>query len=133
MNRRTFMSIAAGALIGLSLTATAQAATSWHYLGTRKVNPIVDQDRIHVGAVRGKFRKIRLTVNGNGLYVYNLRVIYVNGAIDNIPVRFHFAQGTWSRVIDLRGNRRFIKEIRFFYGRPVNGKGRTYVSVFGRR
>ena len=125
---------AAFAALAIAVTSTVALATpAWDYLGSRKVNWLVDRDTIPVGIVQGTFGKLLLTVRGNGLFVYDLKVTYGNGSVQDVPVRFHFAQGTTSRVIALPGvTNRIIRNVQMVYSKPFNGNGPTYVDVFGR-
>jgi hypothetical protein len=131
--RSRILAAAFGA-IAIAVTSTIAVATAgWDYLGSRQVNWLVDRDTIPVGIVEGTFDKLLLRARGNGLFVYDLKVTYGNGVTDDIPVRFHFAQGTASRVIALPGvTNRIIKRIEVVYGKPYNGNGPTYLDVFGR-
>ncbi len=132
MDRRSFITGFALAATGGLIATQAQAAT-WYSLGTRRVNGLVDVDQINVGAGAGVFDAIRLKVTGNDLMIYDLDVRYGNGARDDIPVRLLIPQGGMTRVIDLRLNNRFIRYVRFTYGKFANGQGPTYVELQGRR
>ena len=63
------------------------AASAWENLGCQKVGFLVDRDVIKVGRQEGKFKAIRLKVDGNKVYMTDVKVIYANGAPDDIPVR----------------------------------------------
>ena len=132
MDRRGFMLGLAGAAAALALPEAAEAAV-WVPLGTRRVNGLLDVDRIHVGAGLGTFRRIRIKVRGNALLLYDLRVRYGNGSEDKIPVRVLIPQGGYTRAIDLSGNDRFIRYVQFTYGKLPNGAGPTFVELYGRR
>ena len=132
MDRRSFVTGLVLAATGGLLSTESQAAT-WYSLGKRKVNGLVDFDQINVGRAAGIFDKIRLKVTGNDLMIYNLTVRYGNGANDDIPVRLLIPEGGSTRVIDLRASNRFIRHVRFSYGKFANGRGSTYVELFGRR
>jgi hypothetical protein len=112
------------------ITGEAQAA-SWVLLGRRQVNGGVDVDQINVGRGAGVFSRIRLKVTGNDLMIYDLDVRYGNGANDDIPVRLLIPQGGQTRAIDLRANNRFIRHVRFTYGKFANGRGATHVELWG--
>ena len=132
MDRRNLlMGIGAVALGGLA-AAPAEAAT-WYLLGKRRVNGLIDLDRINVGAGAGTFDKIRLHVTGNDLMIYDLDVRYGNGARDDISVRLLIPQGGYTRTIDLRHSDRFIRHVAFSYGKFANGRGATWVELYGRR
>jgi hypothetical protein len=136
MQRRKFLLALTGAVATAMTAGVAEAA--WSPLGTRKVNPFVDHDTFFLGGLSGPtFRRLKIKVTGNGLFVYNLKVVYGNGDVDNIPLRFHFKQGSQSRSINLEnrasGNpNRHIRRVEFWYGRPLNLKGRTYVHLYGK-
>jgi hypothetical protein len=133
MLRRTFLGgLVVAAAVPMLMTSEAQAA-SWRFLGKRRVQPYLDYDEIPVGASQGTFTKIRLKVTGNDLMIYDLDVRYGNGVNDDIPVRLVIPQGGQTRAIDLRANRRFIRNVRFKYGKPVNGRGATWVELYGYR
>lgn len=135
MDRRQFLSgIAMMAAAGPLLSSTsAEAAPAWVYLGRRRVNGLLDRDRIAVGAGAGRFTAIRLRVTGNSLLLYDLIVRYGNGNPDNLRVRTLIRQGGTTRAIDLKANRRFIRDVSFTYGKLPNGRGPTYVELWGRR
>jgi hypothetical protein len=120
--------ITAGALICLALAPTA-AQARWERLGCQKVGFIADKDIIRVGRGEGRFKSIRLQVSGNKVYMDDLKVIYANGEPDDIPVRSEIRAGGQTRPLDLRGERRAIKEIEMKYRSQPNFKGQATVCV----
>ena len=132
MDRRTFLTTLAGAGVATILPATAEAAT-WVHLGTERVRGLVDVDRIHVGAGWGKFRKVRLRVRGNDLFLYRFVVKFENGGEQEMHVSNYIPQGGHTRTLDLHGGKRFIRHVTFFYGKIPNGQGSTWVDLFARR
>ena len=135
MDRRTFLSggaLAFAAAATTALSTQAEAAT-WVLLGRRRVNGGLDFDEIPVGRGAGTFNHIRLKVTGNDLLLYDLDVRYGNGRNDDIPVRLLIPQGGYTRAIDLRANNRLIRSVRFAYGKFRNGRGATYVELYGSR
>jgi len=104
---------------------------SWVPLGCRNVGFNVDRDIINVGGREGKFRAIRLRVRGNDIFMYDLKVIYGNGAPDDIPVRMDLRAGTVSHAIDLKGERRFIQRIDMIYRSRPSFRGQAEVCVDG--
>jgi hypothetical protein len=92
-------------------------------LGCQKVGFITDRDVIRVGRGEGRFKSIRLQVSGNKVYMDDLKVIYANGEPDDIPVRSEIRAGGQTRALDLRGERRAIKQIEMKYRSQPNFKG----------
>jgi hypothetical protein len=134
MLRRQFLLAATGAVATVAtagFASVAEAAWTWHFLGRRRVNFVADHDKIAVGGNR-MYKKIMIKATGNGVFVHRMRVVYGNGADDIIPVKFHFKKGQHSRVIDLRGNKRHIRSVHFFYSKPLNFKGASFVNLYGR-
>lgn len=134
MERRNFLT----AMLGLAVPAAivplvpeAEAATSWRYLGTRRASVIADHDRIWVGPGSGTFRKIRLTVSGNALWIYDLDVRFHNGGHQDVGVRLRIPQGGATRAIDLQGADRHIRYVDFNYGHMPNFRGKAFVSLWG--
>jgi hypothetical protein len=84
---------------------------TWDLLGEQKVNFGVDRDIIRVGRREGKFRAIKLRVADNDIEMLDLKVIYANGAPDDIRLRQKMRKNSETRTIDLKGNTRVIREI----------------------
>lgn len=132
MDRRTFLLGMTGAAVAAALPETAEAAT-WVRLGSRRVNGLIDRDRIVVGSGAGPFRRLRLRVRGNSLFILDVSVRYGNGANDDLRVRTLIPQGGYTRAIDLRGNNRYIRAVTFTYGKLPNGAGPTFIDLYGIR
>lgn len=101
-------------------------------LGTRTVNLIYDHDHLHVGLVRGLFTRARLEVGGNGIFIQNLTVNFVNAEHAELAVRSFIPAGGRTRNIDLPGTARAIRSIDITY-RHVPLGGRATVTFIGRK
>jgi|SRR5262245_21359043 hypothetical protein len=102
----------------------------WVELGCKEVNFIgADRDTIRVGRREGRFKAIRLEARGNDVEMLDLKVIYANGAPDDIPVRSMIREGTRTRPLDLRGRERAIHQIDMVYRKPLNFRGKATVCV----
>lgn len=131
--------IATLALAGaLSQTAVAKERDhdhggpgKWEELGCQKVGFLVDHDSIKVGRREGRFKAIRLAVSGNAVYLMDLKVIYANGAPDDIAVRSEIREGGETRPLDLKGHERAINRIDLVYRAKPSFKGSARVCVSG--
>jgi hypothetical protein len=131
---RTLAATAFAALVCTGIVATdAQAQRGdWVELGCKQVSFLgVDRDTIHVGRREGRFKAIRLLARGNDVEMLDLRVIYANGAPDDVPVRALIRQGTRTRPLDLRGWQRSIRQIDMVYAKRLNFRGLATVCVEG--
>jgi len=104
----------------------------WDQLGCQKVGFLVDHDVVRVGRRDGKFKAIRLEVSGNAVYLNDLKVVYGNGAPEDVAVRSEIREGGQTRAIDLKGRgERVIERIEMTYRAKPNFKGSANVCVFG--
>ena len=133
---RSLAAIAA-ALVCTGLVATDAQAQRWDRdrwveLGCKQVAFVgADRDTIRVGRREGRFKAIRLSARGNDVEMLDLRVIYTNGAPDDIPVRSMIRQGSRTRPLDLRGRERAIRQIDMVYRKPLNFRGSATVCAEG--
>ncbi|WP_299436878.1 DUF2541 family protein [uncultured Aquimarina sp.] len=116
-------------LIGSSFTTNV---IKWEHLGTRTVNYKVDRDVIKVTAKDGTFKKLKLKVTNGSLNMHRIVLQYGNGEKQVIKVKKNFAKGGTTRVIDLKGNKRIIRDITFFYDTKNLSRKRAKVHVFGK-
>lgn len=106
-------------------------ADRWDELGCQKVGFLIDRDVIRVGRDDGRFRAIRVRVAGNRVHMMDLKVVYANGQPDDIPVREEIRAGGQTRPLDLRGERRSIRQIEMVYRSQPSFRGQATVCVDG--
>lgn len=104
---------------------------NWEELGCQSVGLLGDRDVIRVGRREGQFKAIKLKVSGNDVNILDLKVVYGNGAPDDIPVRSEIRQGGETRPLDLRGYDRAIDRIELIYRAKANFRGRARVCALG--
>lgn len=104
----------------------------WELLGVRKVDFKLDRDVIHVGAHEGAFTKVKIEVRGGSLNMHKMVIEFKNGDKKDVELKHNFAKGSGSRIIDLPGNKRLIKDITFHYDTKNMANQKAKVFVFGR-
>jgi hypothetical protein len=106
----------------------------WERLGCEEVGRRVDFDEIKVGRSEGRFSAIRLEAKGNSVSILDLKVIYANGAPDDIQVRSEIKEGDQTRPLDLRGRDRAIASVQIVSKKDFKGpgRGRAQVCVYGK-
>ena len=104
----------------------------WELLGSQAVGFIADRDVVQVGRQDGDFSKIQLRVKNNDIEILDLKVVYGNGQMDDIRVRENIRAGGKTRVIDLKGGERFIRNVQLVYRSRPSFKGQAVVEVWGR-
>ncbi|MEN9685863.1 MAG: hypothetical protein RLZZ28_1649 [Bacteroidota bacterium] len=107
-------------------------AGSWRLLGTVVANHSADHDAIVVNGPHDYFRKLKFKVTNSPLNMQRMLVRYDDGgAPEKIDTRIEIPKGGESRVIDLRGGKRKIKSIEFWYDTRGFLNGKAELTVFG--
>lgn len=135
MRNILIISLATAFLFGLSSFTTSETNQKgeWIHLGSKKVNWGIEKDVIEVGKHEGSFSKLKIKVRGGDVNMRKMMVTYGNGNTENIPLKFHFKKGAESRVIDLKGEKRKIKRITFWYDTKNRSKKKATVHLAGKR
>jgi hypothetical protein len=117
-------------------TAVSQeiAAQGWTLLGSRTVNDRVDHDSITVTGVRGDFTGVKLAVGKmSPIRFYRVVVHFANGGSQELEMRDLIPAGGETRVMDLRGTERVIRNIDIWYEASSLGPRGAVIRVYGRR
>ena len=109
------------------------AQGAWKFIADKKVSWGVDHDVIYTGNVNDDFRQLRLKVTDGPLKMYDMKVYFDNGEVQDVSIRFQIRQGGESRVIDLDGGLRHLSKIEFWYETKGFMKGRARIAVWGKK
>lgn len=120
-------------ILGSSFMTSNSTVLPWKKIGSKKVTYKLDRDVLHVGKNDGTFKKLKIKVTGGSINMHKMVIEYGNGQRDNVPLVHTFIKGSDSRVIDLQGRNRVIKDITFLYDTKNGAKRRATVHVYGRR
>jgi hypothetical protein len=105
----------------------------WDYLGQANVDGLRDRDVITVGRADGRFRSLQLRVEAAPIEFQRVVVHYVNGTSEELQLRDRIPAGGETRVIDLRGSDRAIKDVEFWYSRTIRWTSvKPRVHLYGR-
>ena len=104
----------------------------WEKLGSRKVNFQGERDEIVVTGQKGSFTALKLKVNNNGINIRKMIVHFGNGQKQDVALRQNIPAGGESRVIDLKGGKRVIHKVVFYYDSKNNRLRRATIELFGR-
>jgi CBS domain-containing protein len=110
----------------------------WVLLGAQTAGFVgFDKDIIPVGSNEGGFRRIRVTVRDRAITLNEVKVIYVDGIEESIPVRTRVDAGGTYGPIELKGEKRqAIDHIEAkyrsrFFDSSARGKGAAIVEIWG--
>jgi hypothetical protein len=132
MKTRIFILIMLASVLSLQLNAQPHSR-KWVFLGERLVNDRLDRDVIPVTAERGEFSAIQIKVKGASVDFHKVIVVFGNGRTQEVEMRNTIGAGGSSRIIDLKGDDRVIKQIEFLYDANTIRGRKALVRVFGRR
>lgn len=122
-------------LLALATASTARAqdwdSKGWVKLGERSVSGRYDHDTIPVGRYEGKFTKLTMYVERGEIELLDFEITFANGERFHPALRHFFKAGARTRVIDLPGDERIIKDINLRYKNVAGGS--AAVAVFGWR
>lgn len=130
MAKRLFVSLAV-TLVFLATTLSVHAEKRV-FLGERVVTNKAEKDAI---VVKGNdwFRKIQFETRRAGVEIFDLKVHYEGGNVEDIEVKSFIEPGSWSREIDLNGGQRRIEKVVFTYKASPKGRRQAVVRLYGLR
>lgn len=105
----------------------------WKFVADKKVSWGLDHDVIYTGNNNDDFRQLKLKVTDGPLKIYDMKVYFDNGEVQDVSIRFRFPQGGESRVIDLNGALRHLSKIEFWYETKGFAKGKARIAVWGKQ
>jgi hypothetical protein len=108
------------------------ARGTWKILGTTQAKHSADHDAIIIRGPYDYFRKLKFKVTDAPLNMHRMIVRYDDGGLpENIDIRHNIPQGGESRIIDLRGGKRKLKSVEFWYDTKGLLRGKADVTLFG--
>jgi hypothetical protein len=105
---------------------------TWAQLGCKNVGFFADQDVVTV-YTPDAFRAVRLRSSGFDIEMLEMGVVYVNGQKDIYRINTLIPSGGFTSAIDLRGERRRIRQIELSYSTRVLSSRKTQLCVEGLR
>lgn len=104
---------------------------NWRELGRVKAGHNGDHDRIEINGPYDSFRRLKFRVENSPLNMSKMVVVYEDGAPENIEVRNDIPKGGESRSIDLKGGKRKLKSVEFWFDTKGVLNGKAEVILYG--
>ena len=131
-----------GAVLALIAALVTPAAAQrgprggeWVPLGVQRVGFGVDRDVINIGQTEEwfrnrAFRTLRFDAEHNDIHMMSVRLVYINGAREDIRIDQNIRRGTGINV-DLPGERSYLRQIEMVYRSKPSFRGEALVRVSG--
>lgn len=129
---RNSLSLLALALILLASPLAAGKMKGWELLGERQVTDGLDHDVIQVTAAKGDFRSLKVLVKGHAVQFRSMRIHFGDGSSQSVELRDVIPAGGESRVIDVEGKDRVIRNVEFTYDAQTHHGKQAHIRLFGR-
>ena len=106
---------------------------NWRELGRVSAGHNGDHDIIHIDGKHDTFRKLKFRVTNSPLNMKKMVVVYDDGAPENIEVRNEIPKDGESREIDLKGGKRKLKSVEFWFDTKGILNGKAEVTLYGEK
>jgi hypothetical protein len=128
-----FMVLISGVLQAQKVSQPSPGARgSWKLLGTVSAKHTADHDVIVIAGPYDYFRRLKFKVTDAPINMQRMVVTYDDGGLpEKIDIRYNMPKGGESREIDLRGGKRKLRTVEFWYDTKGFLNGRANVTLFG--
>jgi hypothetical protein len=104
----------------------------WLMLGAERVSMFSkEREAIRVDPRVGRIKAIRFAARKSDITFYSARIVYDNGAAENLPVTRKLKDGEFTAAFDLHGRGRRVDRIEMKYRSKLGLKGEGIVEVWG--
>jgi hypothetical protein len=117
---------------GMATSIKAKAPGECEKLGTKIVNMRADHDVLMVTHHEGFYTKVKFGIRKAPIKIHNIRIVFGNGNDKNIVINKRVEPGTFTRVIDLPGNKRIIRKIKMNYKTVPGVNGKAVFVAWGK-
>jgi len=118
-------------LIG-SYAATAQNTLTWDKLGTEAVDYAIDHDVVALKGSQETYSALKIKIVNGTVNVHKATVHFANGDTQDIDLPKELSAGNDGKLIDLKGNKRVIEKVTFWYDTKANSNEKAVVEVWGK-
>jgi len=132
MRSKNTLAVFAALLLLIGSTSILKAQREWNHLGDKHVDGNSDHDKISLGSSEGWFRQLQIRVEDAPVSFKRVVVHFGNGTDEELQFREVINPGESTRAMDLRGRRRIIKSVEFWYEKVSESSKRPTVRLYGR-
>jgi len=131
MKRRAFL-MATGVIAASILLPSAATASSWVELGSKPAGTNGTTGKIRVNASNGQIGRFRIGVTGGDVRIESATIYFADGSSRTVEMDQLVSRGSFSRIVRLGDLTSAVRYISVRYGKYSDGRGGTYVHLWGR-
>ena len=121
------------ALFVSSTTVTmAQNALTWDKLGSKVVDYTLDHDVV-TASTKDTYSALKIKVDNGTVNVHKATVHFANGDTQDIKLPGELSSGNDGKLIDLKGNKRAIEKVTFWYDTKNSSPNKAVVEVWAKK
>lgn len=115
-------------MVGFSKVTVAQNNLTWTNLGTKVVDYALDRD-VFTANSKQTYSALKIKVNNGAVNIHKVTVHFVNGASQDVKLPEVLSKDNDGKLIDLKGNKRVIEKITFWYDTKDRSKEKEKAVV----
>ena len=132
MRSKNALAVFAALFLLIGSISVLKAQREWIHLGDKHVDGNSDHDKISLGSSEGWFHQLQIRVDDAPVSFKRVVVHFGNGTDEELQFRQIIEAGGSTRAMDLRGRRRIIKSVEFWYEKVSGSTKRPTVRLYGR-
>lgn len=111
----------------------AQNKLTWDKLGTEAVDYAIDHDVVTIqpGSTE-TYTALKIKVVNGTVNVHKATVHFANGDTQDVDLPKELNTGNDGKLIDLKGNKRAIEKVTFWYDTKASSNEKAVVEVWGK-
>jgi hypothetical protein len=120
-------------LVGTTTFLRAQNKLTWDKLGTEAVDYAIDHDVVTLkpGSTE-TYTALKIKVVNGTVNVHKATVHFANGDTQDVNLPKELSAGNDGKLIDLKGNKRAIEKVTFWYDTKASSNEKAVVEVWGK-
>lgn len=118
---------------GYSTVSLAQNKLTWDKLGTEAVDYAIDHDAVKLNENSTEtYTALKIKVLNGAVNIHKATVHFANGDTQDVNLPKEINKGNDGQLIDLKGNKRKIEKVTFWYDTKGPADNKAVVEVWGK-
>lgn len=120
-------------MLGYSTVTLAQNKLTWDKLGTEAVDYAIDHDVVKLNENSTEtYTSLKIKVLNGTVNIHKATVHFANGETQDVNLPKEINKGNDGQLIDLKGNKRKIDKVTFWYDTKGPSDNKAVVEVWGK-